>query len=147
MIKKIIKLFKDKKKTKRNKNKKIEKKNAEIINFINKAKNKNKIQTDQMEKKRLDALAKELVDSYRKAAQKSFLSMPYCLYLFVFRALQSMIINSSFPIYRHYLRSATKQIVEDHKQWLHEFKEWDEAPSEAKLIGEKKQDNKNDTLH
>ena len=45
------------------------------------------------------------------------------------------------------MRSTTKQIVEDHKQWLHEFKEWDEAPSEAKLIGEKKQDNENDTLH
>ena len=147
MIKKIINLFKDKKKTKRNKNKKIEKKNAEIINFINKAKNKNKIQTDQMEIKRLDDLAKELVDSYRKVAQKSFLSMPHCFYLFIFRVLQSMIITTSFPIYRYYLRSATKQIVENHKQWLHEFKEWDEAPSEAKLIGEKKPDNENDTLH
>ena len=41
----------------------------------------------------------------------------------------------------------TKEILNNHKEWLHEFKEWDEAPKEGKLIGEKKPDNENDTLH
>ena len=33
------------------------------------------------------------------------------------------------------------------KEWMHEFKEWDEAPKEGKLIGEKKKDHENDTIH
>ena len=30
---------------------------------------------------------------------------------------------------------------------MHEFKEWDEAPTESKLRGEKKDDHENDTMH
>ena len=30
---------------------------------------------------------------------------------------------------------------------MHEFKEWDEAPIEGKLRGEKKEDHENDTIH
>ena len=58
-----------------------------------------------------------------------------------------MIFYLSYPVYRHYLQSASKEIVNNHKQWLHEFKEWDDAPTEGKLRGEKKEDHKNDTLH
>ena len=62
-------------------------------------------------------------------------------------SLKKVIIHLSYPVYRDYLNYTTKQIVNNHKQWLHEFKEWDEAPSEGKLIGEKKSDHENDTLH
>jgi hypothetical protein len=86
MIKKIIKLFK---KTKKLKNKKIvvrkKQHNAEIINFINKS--KNKVQTEKMEMKKMDNLAKELVENYLMASRKSFLDMGYCFYLFLFRVL------------------------------------------------------------
>ena len=40
------------------------KKSAKIINFINKSKENNKIQTEDSEIKRMDNLAKELVDVY-----------------------------------------------------------------------------------
>ena len=40
-----------------------------------------------------------------------------------------------------------KEILNNHKEWLHEFKEWDKAPTEGNLIGEKKKDSDNDTLH
>jgi hypothetical protein len=100
-----------------------------------------------MEMKKMDNLAKDLVDSYFKASRKSFLDMGYCAYLLLFRLLQRMIIHLSYPIYRHYLNSTTKQIVNYHKQWLHEFKEWNEASSERKLPGEKKDDYENDTIH
>ncbi len=143
MIKKIINLFKKKK----TKSKEIKKEKAEVINFINRSKEKNKIQTEQMEIKKMDNLAKELVDNYLKASQKSFLDMGYCFYLFLFRLLQRMIFEFSYPIYRHYLKATTKQILNNHKEWLHEFKEWDQAPTEGKLIGEKKDDNENETLH
>tara|TARA_B100001758_G_C17793007_1_gene295680 strand:- start:8 stop:439 length:432 start_codon:yes stop_codon:yes gene_type:complete len=143
MIKKIINLFKKKK----TKSKEIKKEKAEVINFINRSKEKNKIQTEQTEIKKMDNLAKELVDNYLKASRKSFLDMGYCFYLFLFRLLQRMIFEFSYPIYRHYLKATTKQILNNHKEWLHEFKEWDQAPTEGKLIGEKKDDNENETLH
>ena len=56
-----------------------------------------------------------------------------------------MIFQFSYPLYRHYLKATTKEILNNHKEWLHEFKEWDEAPKEGKL--KKKPDNENDTLH
>ena len=144
MIKKIFKLFKKKTKFK----KKIEKGNkAEVINFINKSKKNNKIQTNADEARKMDNLAKELVENYLRASRKSFLDMGYCFYLFLFRVLQRMIFQFSYPVYRHYLKATCKEILNNHKEWLHEFKEWDEAPSASKLIGEKKPDNENDTLH
>ena len=146
MVKKIFNFFKKKTKIKRKKKvNKIEK--AKIINFVNRSKKNNKIQTEQMEVRKMDGLAKELVDSYYRASGKSILDMGYCSYLILFRVLQRMIFHLSYPVYRHYLHATTKEIVNNHKQWMHEFKEWDEAPVEKKLRGEKKEDHENDTLH
>ena len=58
-----------------------------------------------------------------------------------------MIFQFSFPLYRHYLKTTSKEIINNHKQWLHEFKEWDEAPTELRLFGEKKSDDENNTIH
>ena len=148
MIKKIINLFKGKKKQKIKKETLINKKNnAKVINFINTAKNNKKIQTEKMEINKMDELAQELVENYRVASNKSFLNIGYCFYFLLFRVMQMMIFQISFPMYRYYHRSASKQIIRDHKSWLHEFKEWDEAPTEKKLIGEKRKDDENETLH
>ena len=148
MIKKIINFFKGKKKQKIKKETLINKKNnAKVINFINTAKNNKKIQTEKMEINKMDELAQELVENYRVASNKSFLNIGYCFYFLLFRVMQMMIFQISFPVYRYYHRTASKQIIRDHKVLLHEFKEWDEAPIEKKLIGEKKQDDENETLH
>ena len=148
MIKKIINLFKGKKKQKIKKETLINKKNnAKVINFINTAKNKKKIQTEKMEINKMDELAQELVENYRVASNKSFLNIGYCFYFLLFRVMQMMIFQISFPLYRYYHRSASKQIIRNHKVWLHKFKEWDNAPTEEKLIGEKRKDDENETLH
>ena len=133
MIKKIFKLFKKKKKSQTKVEKEIKK-------------NK-KIQTNADEARKMDNLAKELVENYLRASRKSFLDMGYCFYLFLFRVLQRMIFQFSYPVYRHYLKSTSKEILNNHKEWLHEYKEWDKAPTEGNLIGEKKKDSDNDTLH
>jgi hypothetical protein len=146
MVKKIFNLFKKKTKIKTKKKvNKIEK--AKIINFVNRSKKNNKIQTEQMEVRKMDGLAKELVDSYYRASGKSILDIGYCSYLILFRVLQRMILHLSYPVYRHYLTSTSKEILGNHKQWMHEFKEWDDAPAEGKLRGEKKEDHENDTFH
>ena len=149
MIKKIFKLLKKKKIKKNLIKENLEKKpkKAEVINFINKSKNQSKIQTEKMEIKKMDNLAKELVENYLRASKKSFLDMGYCFYLFLFRLLQRMIFQFSYPLYRYYLKATSKEVLHNHKEWLHEFKEWDQAPTEGKLICEKKSDNENDTLH
>ena len=148
MIKKIINFFKGKKKQKIKKETLINKKNnAKVINFINTAKNKKKIQTEKMEINKMDELAQELVENYRVASNKSFLNIGYCFYFLLFRVMQMMIFQISFPMYRYYHRSASKQIIRDHKIWLHEYKEWNEAPTEKKLIGEKGKDDENETIH
>ena len=116
MIKKIINLFKGKKKQKIKKETLINKKNnAKVINFVNTAKNKKKIQTEKMEINKMDELAKELVENYRVASNKSFLNIGYCFYFLLFRVMQMMIFQINFPMYRYYHRSASKQIIRDHK--------------------------------
>ena len=87
-----------------------------------------------------------LVENFYNISKKSFLDMAYCFYLLLYRVMQRMIFHTSFPIYRHYHRTASKQIIENHKVWLHEYKEWENAPT-SKINGEKKLDNENDTLH
>ena len=100
MVKKIFRLFKKKSKSK----KKIkEEKKAEVINFINKSKQSNKIQTEKMETKKMDNLAKEIVDNYFKTSTKSFLDIGYCSYIILYRVLQRMLFELSYPVYRHYL--------------------------------------------
>ena len=147
MKKKILNFFRKLKKNKKTKSMIVKNDKSKVINFVNKSKNSNKIQTEQMEVKKMDALAKELVENYLKASRRSFLDMGYCFYIFLFRLLQRMIFQFSYPVYRHYLKTTSKELLNNHKEWMHEFKEWDEAPTEGKLIGEKKKDHENDTIH
>ena len=147
MKKKIANFLRKLKKNKKTKPMIVKNDKSKVINFVNRSKNSNKIQTEQMEVKKMDALAKELVENYLKASRRSFLDMGYCFYVFLFRLLQRMIFQFSYPVYRHYLRTTSKEILNNHKEWMHEFKEWDEAPKKGKLIGEKNQDHENDTLH
>ena len=147
MKKKILNFFRKLKKNKKTKSMIVKNDKSKVINFVNRSKNSNKIQTEQMEVKKMDVLAKELVENYLKASRRSFLDMGYCFYIFLFRLLQRMIFQFSYPVYRHYLKTTSKEILNNHKEWMHEFKEWDEAPTEGKLIGEKKKDHENDTIH
>ena len=147
MKKKILNFFRKLKKNKKTKSMIVKNDKSKVINFVNRSKNSNKIQTEQMEVKKMDVLAKELVENYLKASRRSFLDMGYCFYIFLFRLLQRMIFQFSYPVYRHYLKTTSKEILNNHKEWMHEFKEWDEAPTEGKLIGEKKKDLENDTIH
>ena len=124
-----------------------EKKSAKIINFVNKSKENKKILTEREEFDRMDALAKELVDVYYKASKKSFLSVGYCFYLFIYRVLQMMIAQISFPLYRHYYRYASKQILENYEEWIKEYKDWDGSSINDKIEGANKPQDESDTIH
>jgi|TARA_E500000331_G_scaffold330486_1_gene352074 hypothetical protein len=132
---------------KKNKNKNKNKKSAKIINFINKSSENKRIQTEDDEFKKMDNLAKELVNVYYKSAEKSFLSLGYCFYLFIYRLLQRMISNISFPLYRYYFRYASKQILENYEEWIEKYKDWDGCSINDNVEGANKTKNESDTVH
>ena len=149
MIKKIIKfLEKRRRKSRFQNNSSVSSfsKKSNILPFIKTLNRKKNIETEETERKRIDKVAIDLTDNFNSIAQKSFLDMGRCYYIFLFRTLQSMIWNLSYPVYRHYFESVRKQIVRNHKNLLNRFSEWESSPEE-RLIGEKKPDNENDTLH
>ena len=149
MIKKIIKFFKKRRRKSRFQNNSSVpsfSKKSNILPFIKTLNRKKNIETEETEKKRIDKVAIDLTDNFNSIAQKSFLDMGRCYYIFLFRTLQSMIWNLSYPVYRHYFESVRKQIVRNHKNLFNRFSEWESSPGE-RLIGEKKPDNENDTLH
>ena len=84
----VKKINKDKKKLSKKKKKRDQ---LRLLILSINLKTTNKIQTEQMEARRMDNLSKELVDSYFKASRKSFLDMGYCAYIILFRVLQRMI--------------------------------------------------------
>ena len=149
MIKKIIKFLKKRRRKSRFQNNSSVSsfsKKSNILPFIKTLNRKKNIETEETEQKRIDKVAIDLTDNFNSIARKSFLDMGRCYYIFLFRTLQSMIWNLSYPVYRHYFESVRKQIVRNHKNLLNRFSEWESSPEE-RLIGEKKPDNENDTLH
>ena len=82
-------------------------------------------------------LAKELVDVYFKSSKQSFLSIGYCFYVFIFRALQKLIANTSFPLYRYWYRTASKEVLENYDEWMKEYKDWDGTSINDKVEGKK----------
>ena len=151
MTKKIKNIFKSKKKRgnkekERSHNKKANKIDN-LIPFINKSAKSGKIQTEESERSRIDILAKELIDSFAKSINRSFLNAGDCWSIFIFRTLQTMIFYLSYPVYRYFLNSASEQVTRNHKEWLSSFKEWETAKPKDEILGEKKKDNENDTIH
>lgn len=123
------------------------KKTGKIINFIKKLKKDKKIVTNKDEYNRLDNLAKELVDVYFKSSKQSFFSIGYCFYVFIFRALQKLIANTSFPLYRYWYRTASKEILENYNLWMDEYKNWDGTSIDDKIEGANKPKDESDTIH
>ena len=123
------------------------KKSAKIINFINNSKRNNKIQTEDSEIKRMDKLAKELVDVYYDSATKSFLDVGYCFYFFIYRVLQRMIASTSFPVYQNYFKGAAKEILKNYDKWIEKYKDWDGSSINEKVEGSNKPRNESDTIH
>jgi len=151
MTKKIKTIFKSTKKRankekERSHNKKANKIDN-LIPFINKSAKSGKIQTEESERSRIDTLAKELIDSFAKSINRSFLNAGDCWSIFIFRTLQTMIFYLSYPVYRYFLNSASEQVTRNHKEWLSSFKEWETAKPKDEILGEKKKDHENDTIH
>ena len=95
----------------------------------------------------MDNLAKELVDVYFKSSKESFLVLVIVsIYLFS-EVLQKLIANTSFPLYRYWYRTASKEILENYNLWIEEYKNWDGTSIDDKIEGANKPQDESDTIH
>ena len=131
--------FKDKK-TKKNKSK--------ILEFKTKSLKEQKIETNQDIWNKMDSYAKELVEAFDEKTNRENIDRDHCLYLFHYRLMQKMMIKMSYPAFKYYTRSVSRQLLEHHKEFMNSLDEWTSASDDGQDdFGRRIEANKNKTLH
>ena len=126
--------FKDKK-TKKNKSK--------ILEFKTKSLKEQKIETNQDIWNKMDSYAKELVEAFDEKTNRENIDRDHCLYLFHYRLMQKMM---SYPAFKYYTRSVSRQLLEHHKEFMNSLDEWTSDDGQDDF-GRRIEANKNKTLH
>ena len=129
--------FKDKK-TKKNKSK--------ILEFKTKSLKEQKIETNQDIWNKMDSYAKELVEAFDEKTNRENIDRDHCLYLFHYRLMQKMMIKMSYPAFKYYTRSVSRQLLEHHKEFMNSLDEWTSDDGHDDF-GRRIEANKNKTLH
>ena len=129
--------FKDKK-TKKNKSK--------ILEFKTKSLKEQKIETNQDIWNKMDSYAKELVEAFDEKTNRENIDRDHCLYLFHYRLMQKMMIKMSYPAFKYYTRSVSRQLLEHHKEFMTSLDEWTSDDGQDDF-GRRIKANKNKTLH
>ena len=72
----------------------------------------------------------------------------HCLYLFHYRLMQKMMIKMSYPAFKYYTRSVSRQLLEHHKEFMNSLDEWTSTSDDGQDdFGRRIEANKNKTLH
>ena len=129
--------FKDKK-TKKNKSK--------ILEFKTKSLKEQKIETNQDIWNKMDSYAKELVEAFDEKTNRENIDRDHCLYLFHYRLMQKMMIKMSYPAFKYYTRSVSRQLLEHHKEFMNSLDEWTSDDGQDDF-GRRIEANKNKTLN
>jgi hypothetical protein len=131
--------FKDKK-TKKNKSK--------ILEFKIKSLKEQKIETNQDIWNKMDSYAKELVEAFDEKTNRENIDRDHCLYLFHYRLMQKMMIKMSYPAFKYYTRSVSRQLLEHHKEFMNSLDEWISTSDDGQDdFGRRIEANKNKTLN
>ena len=131
--------FKDKK-TKKNKSK--------ILEFKTKSLKEQKIETNQDIWNKMDCYAKELVEAFDEKTNRENIDRDHCLYLFHYRLMQKMMIKMSYPAFKYYTRSVSRQLLEHHKEFMNSLDEWTSISDDGQDdFGRRIEANKNKTLN
>ena len=136
-IKAFMSDFKDKK-TKKNKSK--------ILEFKTKSLKEQKIETNQDIWNKMDSYAKELVEAFDEKTNRENIDRDHCLYLFHYRLMQKMMFRMSYPAFKYYTRSVSRQLLEHHKEFMNSLDEWTSDDGQDDF-GRRIEANKNKTLH
>ena len=133
--------FKDKK-TNKNKNKS----KSKILEFKTKSLKEQKIETNQDIWNKMDSYAKELVEAFDEKTNRENIDRDHCLYLFHYRLMQKMMFRMSYPAFKYYTRSVSRQLLEHHKEFMNSLDEWTSDDGQDDF-GRRIEANKNKTLH
>ena len=131
--------FKDKK-TNKNKSK------SKILEFKTKSLKEQKIETNQDIWNKMDLYAKELVEAFDEKTNRENIDRDHCLYLFHYRLMQKMMIKMSYPAFKYYTRSVSRQLLEHHKEFMNSLDEWTSDDGQDDF-GRRIEANKNKTLN
>ena len=131
--------FKDKK-TNKNKSK------SKILEFKTKSLKEQKIETNQDIWNKMDLYAKELVEAFDEKTNRENIDRDHCLYLFHYRLMQKMMFKMSYPAFKYYTRSVSRQLLEHHKEFMNSLDEWTSDDGQDDF-GRRIEANKNKTLH
>ena len=131
--------FKDKK-TNKNKSK------SKILEFKTKSLKDQKIETNQDIWNKMDLYAKELVEAFDEKTNRENIDRDHCLYLFHYRLMQKMMFKMSYPAFKYYTRSVSRQLLEHHKEFMNSLDEWTSDDGQDDF-GRRIEANKNKTLN
>ena len=128
------------------KNKKTKKKKSKILEFKTKSLKEQKIETNQDIWNKMDLYAKELVEAFDEKTNRENIDRDHCLYLFHYRLMQKMMFRMSYPAFKYYTRSVSRQLLEHHKEFMNSLDEWTSDDGQDDF-GRRIEANKNKTLH
>ena len=130
------------------KEKKTKKNKSKILEFKTKSLKEQKIETNQDIWNKMDSYAKELVEAFDEKTNRENIDRDHCLYLFHYRLMQKMMIKMSYPAFKYYTRSVSRQLLEHHKEFMNSLDEWTSPSDDGQDdFGRRIEANKNKTLH
>ena len=136
-----------KKKDKNNGKKGNNSKELNVVPFTKSLKDQ-KIETDQEIWNKMDSFSKELVKAYRVKTHKESIDHEHSWYIFYYRVMQEMTLHMSYPSFKYYTTSVSRQLLKHHKEFMNSFDEWTSNPEdEEDLFGRSKIIKKDKTLH
>ena len=96
----------------------------------------------------MDSYAKELVEAFDEKTNRENIDRDHCLYLFHYRLMQKMMIKMSYPAFKYYTRSVSRQLLEHHKEFMNSLDEWTSISDDGQDdFGRRIEANKNKTLN
>ena len=130
------------------KEKKTKKNKSKILEFKTKSLKEQKIETNQDIWNKMDSYAKELVEAFDEKTNRENIDRDHCLYLFHYRLMQKMMIKMSYPAFKYYTRSVSRQLLEHHKEFMNSLDEWTSTSDDGQDdFGRRIEANKNKTLN
>ena len=99
-------------------------KKLNVVPFKTKSLKEQKIETNQDIWNKMDSYAKELVEAFEEKTNRENIDRDHCLYLFHYRLMQKMMFRMSFPAFKYYTRSVSRQLLEHHKEFMNSLDEW-----------------------
>ena len=94
----------------------------------------------------MDSYAKELVEAFEEKTNRENIDRDHCLYLFHYRLMQKMMFRMSYPAFKYYTKSVSRQLLEHHKEFMNSLDEWTSDDGQDDF-GRRIEANKNKTLH